>query len=231
MRKIRMAGFGIAALGMSVALAFAAEDESSPGRTLFINGKCQQCHSVSALKISKVENGEPEESGAEEEKVSPPDLSGIGKSLTAEWISKWLKKEETNQEGRKHKKKFKGSDADLQVLSAWLAALKYDSPKDKKGAAAVVTVVKADTVAKVKKDSLSAKVPTPPAKPAKALAPKSEKDNAYLALRDSLYSVIRDSVAATVKDSLSKALRDCQAAEKKDAAANAVNAGKAGKAK
>jgi hypothetical protein len=43
---------------------------------------------------------------------------------------KFLKKIE-KLEGRKHKKKFKGSDEDLQAISDWLGTLKFDVPKDK----------------------------------------------------------------------------------------------------
>ena len=108
-----------------------AAGEEPAGQKLFIKNKCSQCHTIDALKISKEESEEEEEEAEEgEKKVDPPDLSGAGKEREAAWIVKWLKKLE-KVEGRKHKKKFKGSEEELQALSEWLATLKVDVPKKK----------------------------------------------------------------------------------------------------
>lgn len=108
--------------------AVAAEEPA--GQKIYIKQKCSQCHPIEALKIAKVESDEEEAEEADEEKVDPPDLSGVGKERTAEWIVKWEKKEEQIK-GRKHKKKYKGTDEELKTLAEWLATLKFDVPKKK----------------------------------------------------------------------------------------------------
>lgn len=122
-----------ATLGAGFLLAFLASnagaaDAVAPGQDIFIKNKCSQCHTITALKITKEEGAEEEEAVEGEEKVDPPDLSDVGKNRTAEWITKWEKKEEKNK-GRKHKKKWKGTDEDLKTLADWLATLKYDVAK------------------------------------------------------------------------------------------------------
>ena len=57
---------------------------------------------------------------------------GKDKDHDAAWFSKWLMKEE-KVEGRKHKKKFKGSPEELKTMSEWLTTLKFDAPKKKDG--------------------------------------------------------------------------------------------------
>jgi mono/diheme cytochrome c family protein len=113
------------------ATAAGAAEADPAGKKLFLKNKCAQCHTITALKILKDEDGGEEEELAEgEEKRDPPDLSGVGNEQKPEWMVKFLKKIE-KLEGRKHKKKFKGSDEDLQAISDWLGTLKFDVPKDK----------------------------------------------------------------------------------------------------
>ena len=47
----------------------------------------------------------------------------MGVKRNAEWISRWLMKQETI-DGKKHEKKFKGNAQDLKAVSEWLAAQK-----------------------------------------------------------------------------------------------------------
>ena len=108
-----------------------AEDAVPPAQKIFTTNKCTQCHSIDSLKIAKVKSEEKEEELAEgEEKIDPPDLSGVGKEHDPAFITKWLMKEE-KIDGHKHKKKFKGSPEDLKVLADWLGTLKYNVPKKK----------------------------------------------------------------------------------------------------
>ena len=85
------------------------------GKSIFVQNKCSNCHSITSQGI--------ERSGKPEGDEKPSDLSTVGKKHNADWISKWLMKEET-LDGKKHMKKFKGPDADLKILSDWLASLK-----------------------------------------------------------------------------------------------------------
>ncbi len=100
------------------------------GQKIFLQNKCTQCHAISALKIAKVKSDESTADVDEDEallgkKIEPPDLSDVGKKKEKDWIVKWLKKE-VKLDGHKHKKKFKGSDEELDTLATWVASLKYD---------------------------------------------------------------------------------------------------------
>jgi mono/diheme cytochrome c family protein len=88
---------------------------ATDGKSIFVDNKCSNCHSITGQGI--------ERSGKPEGDEKPSDLSAVGKKRNAEWIQKWLMKEET-LEGKKHMKKFKGPEADLKVLATWLGGLK-----------------------------------------------------------------------------------------------------------
>jgi cytochrome c551/c552 len=99
-------------LGMVVSApgaAFAAD-----AKELFVSSKCVKCHSIDSQGVA----AQPKE--GEEEEIE--DLSKVGAERTAEWIQKFLRKQEAI-EGKKHKQKFRGSDADLETLATWLASL------------------------------------------------------------------------------------------------------------
>lgn len=123
------AGVVLVALGASRA---GADDAIPRGQQIFAEYKCTQCHSIDSLKIAKVKSHGEDDDEADEggKKLEPPDLSGIGNEAKADFIVKWLKKEEA-VDGHKHKKKFKGSEEDLHVLADWLGTLKYNVPKKK----------------------------------------------------------------------------------------------------
>lgn len=87
----------------------------SDGKSLFTQNKCDKCHSVEAQRINR--NGTPPPGKL------PPDLSGTGLKHNADWIKGWLLKDE-EQNGKKHLKKWGGSDGDLVTISKWLAAQK-----------------------------------------------------------------------------------------------------------
>lgn len=117
------------AIGAAAAAAFAEQAAAPPardGKAIFLENKCNNCHTVAALKIEK--KGTEEE--ASEGKVKPPDLSSVGLERKADWMGRFLMKKETI-DGEKHKKLWKGSEADLKTLTAWLETQK--APK-KKGA-------------------------------------------------------------------------------------------------
>ncbi len=84
------------------------------GKTIFLDNKCSNCHSISSQGIK----GLRPEGGAK-----PNDLSNTGVKLRSEWIEKWLMKEETLN-NKKHMRKFKGSPEELHTLASWLETLK-----------------------------------------------------------------------------------------------------------
>lgn len=101
------------------------------GKDLYQKYKCTKCHSIQSQGIVKSEEkdeGEEDElSEEEEEKVEPPDLSGAGKKRDAEWMAKWLRRKLENEEGRKHREKFKGDEGELKTLVEFLSGLKEKS--------------------------------------------------------------------------------------------------------
>ncbi|MBI2059938.1 MAG: c-type cytochrome [Nitrospirae bacterium] len=94
------------------------------GKDLFLEKKCDKCHSVASEKIEKQVN---KKTG---KKKKGPDLSGVGLDHDADWLTKFVKKEIEAEsvydktKKVKHKKKFKGTDADLKSLVQYLAGLK-----------------------------------------------------------------------------------------------------------
>ena len=95
-----------------VALTLPVRAADDPGKKLFVDSKCNSCHSVDAQGIAKNMAGS-----------KAPDLSKVGANHDAAWFSKYLNKE-TDVEGKKHVKQWTGSKEDLETLSKWLATLK-----------------------------------------------------------------------------------------------------------
>jgi hypothetical protein len=123
-------GFCLAVLGLiswlGVGGAAAGEGTVPAGQKLFSKYHCESCHSMKALKIEKkksAEEGEeavPDTTGSKKE---PPDLSGVGLKRDAAWIEGWLLKKELI-DGKKHKKKFRGTEPETKTLASWLASQK-----------------------------------------------------------------------------------------------------------
>ena len=88
---------------------------AADAKELFTSSKCVRCHSVESQGVAATPKA------GEEDEVK--DLSKVGSERTADWIAKFLRKE-VDLDGKKHKLKFRGSDADLQTLANWLASLK-----------------------------------------------------------------------------------------------------------
>ena len=92
-------------------MAYVLADEPA-GKTIFTDSKCNACHSIESQQITK-----------KMASSKAPDLSDVGSKHDAEWITKWLKKEVT-QDDKKHPGTWNGKDEDLKTLSEWLATLK-----------------------------------------------------------------------------------------------------------
>jgi mono/diheme cytochrome c family protein len=120
------------ALGATSASAQAAKE--SKGQKIFMKSHCISCHSVKAVGIEK-KTVEGDEAAAEVAKSAhkPPDLSDIGLQHDQAWFAKWLTKKE-NVDGRMHKIKFRGTDAELKTLTTWIASLKMDESGKPKAA-------------------------------------------------------------------------------------------------
>ncbi len=96
-------------------VSFAVKAADAPGKTLFLANKCNTCHSIKADAIEKTSKTKM--------KKEPPDLSTIGDQKTADWIVKYLKKQEM-LDNAKHVKAWTGKDEDLMTVAKWLESHK-----------------------------------------------------------------------------------------------------------
>ena len=125
-----------AGLALLATVAWAGDGTVSKGQSIFLKYRCKSCHSIKGVGIEKkAEEGDQEAADVAASKDKPPDLSGIGLDHDAEWFDKWLLKLE-KKDGKFHKKKFRGTEAELKNLTRWIASLKMDeSGKPKKATA------------------------------------------------------------------------------------------------
>ena len=96
-------------------VTFAVSAEDAPGKTIFLANKCNTCHAIKADAIEKTSKTKM--------KKEPPDLSTIGDQKTADWIVKYLKKQEM-LDNAKHVKAWTGKEEDLQTVAKWLESHK-----------------------------------------------------------------------------------------------------------
>jgi hypothetical protein len=90
------------------AYSFGADEPD--GKKLFVDKKCNTCHSVEAA-------------GIEGKKKDSNDLSKVGDTRKADFLEKYLtKKEKIND--KEHKTAFKGTEEELKALTEWLGSLK-----------------------------------------------------------------------------------------------------------
>ena len=97
--------------------AFAASNKGDDpaGKKIFIDTKCNMCHTVTSA-------------GIESKKSDAKDLSNVGSEQNIEFFTKYLKKE-VKLNDKDHKFAFKGSDEDFKKLVDWLASLKVEETK------------------------------------------------------------------------------------------------------
>jgi hypothetical protein len=108
----------VAALFALPAVAFASAPD---GRQTFVDMKCNTCHTVESLGIEVLPDEEEDE---EEQQIT--DLSTVGDRRDTDWIQRFLKREE-RIDGQRHRRRFRGSDAELEALATWLSSLKAES--------------------------------------------------------------------------------------------------------
>lgn len=97
-------------------LAGGASWASEDGKKAFMGAKCQTCHSVESAGIEAL---------AKSEKMRGPDLTNLHSKFDAQWLVKYLRKQE-QLEGKAHRTEFKGSDEELQALVDWLLEQKSE---------------------------------------------------------------------------------------------------------
>lgn len=84
-----------------------AAGAATEGKQLFLDQKCNMCHTVSSASITPTS------------KIKAPDLTGLASKEDPAFLKKYLKKE-ADKNGKKHLKPFSGTDAQLDALVAWL---------------------------------------------------------------------------------------------------------------
>ncbi len=108
-------------------MAAPAAHADQRAKDAFLGQKCVKCHSIESQGVKA-----DEKAVAKGKKIH--DLSTVGDRHDAAWIKQWLKREiawssDPNKKARKHKKKWKGTDEDLDAVANWLASLKSESGK------------------------------------------------------------------------------------------------------
>ena len=122
---------GILFLGL-LGLFSVANAADDPGKKIFLDQKCNKCHEIKSLSIAKL----PEE---EADTLEAPDLKAVATDDqvqkaaggASQYLKDYLQKkvdhtggEGANKKPRKHKKLFKGADADLTALVNFLLTVK-----------------------------------------------------------------------------------------------------------
>jgi cbb3-type cytochrome oxidase cytochrome c subunit len=124
-----------AAVALAVPLAATVAEEAAKadteakipaGQKLFLDNGCNSCHSMKGQGIEKKKSATATEAKAATPAAAPsktPDLSAVGLERDQAWMTKFLLKTETLHD-KKHMKTWKGTEADLATLTAWLAEQK-----------------------------------------------------------------------------------------------------------
>jgi cytochrome c551/c552 len=101
--------YAVAAVALSVASPLLAAD----GKAVFLDKKCNLCHSVDSQQIQRTS-----------EKMKGSDLSSVGGAVeSADWVKSYLTKK-VQKDGADHRREFKGTDEELDALVEWLLTLK-----------------------------------------------------------------------------------------------------------
>ena len=96
------------------AFAFSfSQEQNLDGKQIFIDSKCNNCHTVTSMEITS-------------KKDDATDLSNASSIGDAALMKSYLLKEAKINE-QDHKLKFKGSEAELDTLVNWLLTLKTES--------------------------------------------------------------------------------------------------------
>ncbi len=108
--KLAKTFIAIAVISFFFASFITAEEPT--GKDIFLNSKCNTCHAIASQSITS------------KQAAKYPDLSTVGdKGIAQATLVKYLKKE-VKLNDKSHPVKFKGEDAQLNVLAKWLLTLK-----------------------------------------------------------------------------------------------------------
>jgi len=128
-------------------LSFAEDTKiNDQGRKIFIESRCYTCHTIKAeaaqiekekeafAKAKGVElKDKDDEEGNDEKKGG--DLSDVGKNRDSEWLTEFVQKPKDYFKTeadckkiakKKYRKRFKGSEEELNALVTYLTSLKYE---------------------------------------------------------------------------------------------------------
>jgi len=115
------------------------------GRKIFVESRCYTCHTIKseAAQIEKekeafakakgVELKDDDDDGDDEKKGG--DLSNVGKNRDSEWLTEFVQKPKNYFKTeadckkiakKKYRKRFKGSEEELNTLVTYLTSLKYE---------------------------------------------------------------------------------------------------------
>jgi hypothetical protein len=104
----------ISAIVALFAFAFSfSQEQNLDGKQIFIDSKCDKCHSLTSMGITS-------------NKDDATDLSKAGSVGDAQLVKSYLLKE-AKVNDTEHKLKFKGSEEELNALVNWLLTFKTES--------------------------------------------------------------------------------------------------------
>jgi hypothetical protein len=84
------------------------------GQKAYMDQGCDKCHGIAEAGI---------EAKIKSEKMQGPDLGELSAEKDAAWVKQYLKKE-VQIDGKDHKAKWDGSDAELDAIANWLVSMK-----------------------------------------------------------------------------------------------------------
>jgi len=122
-KNLAFPAFGLG-LALIAGVALAQDKPAArDGKAVFLENKCNTCHTIQSAGVEKKKATTAEAGEEKKSDKKPPDLSGVGLERKPEWIAAYLMKTESIK-GEKHGRKFRGPEADLKLVSAWLSSLK-----------------------------------------------------------------------------------------------------------
>jgi cytochrome c551/c552 len=104
----------LVAFVLAIGLASVGQVEAADGKALFESKKCNLCHSIESQGITK-----------KSEKMKGAELSDAGNTVeSADWLKKFMTQEVMGEDGKKHQKKWSGTDEELDAIVTWVMSLK-----------------------------------------------------------------------------------------------------------
>ena len=100
-------------LAVIASTALASQAAAADGKALFLEKKCNTCHSIDSQSIEKTSKT-----------MKGVDLSNAsGLVESADWAKSFLKRE-VKKDDKNHQREFKGTDEELNAIVDWLMTLK-----------------------------------------------------------------------------------------------------------